>query len=86
MYGVGLVLLGLAGRTDIHDDKQDEDREEDEGEEGTQFGCESSLARIGIDKGRERLESVASFGEEGDAEVVDTECDTEYESANHAGP
>ena len=69
---------------DVDDDEQEEYNDEDDGHEGSEFGCESSLACIGIDVGGEGLESFVAFGEERDGEVVDAEREGEYPSAYHA--
>ena len=57
----------------IHYYQQDQYGQEYQGEERSQLWGQTALARIGIDKGGERLQTATTFGEIGHAEVIDTE-------------
>ena len=64
--------------------KEHEDDEENDGEQGTQFGRQASLACIGIDVGRKRFDGARTLGEQGDREVIDRQGDGKDEARNHA--
>ena len=57
----------------IHYYQQDQDGQEYQGEEWPQLGCQTALARIGVDKGGECLQTATAFGKISYTEVVDTE-------------
>ena len=70
----------------IHYYQQDQDGQENQGEEWSQLRCQTALARIGIDKSGQCLQSATTLRKVGHTEVVDTQSQTQDKSTNHSWP
>ena len=70
----------------IHYYQQDQNGQENQGEEWSQLGCQTALARVCVYEGGEGFQPATALGEVGYAEVINTQCQTQDKSANHSWP